>query len=216
MFKLAQQVKEKLGVQLTKIDLGGGLGFQYQPDFPTLTYRDFASAILTENKNLLKELGNRTIIFEPGRAIIADAGILLMRVEVVKKLGDVNWAIVDAGMNTFIRPVLYEAKHQVVAVNKTSNQISKFYDLGGPCYESGDIIARDAPLPELEQGDLLTVLDVGAYGFAMSSNYNGQPRPAVMLVSNEKAHLIRRRESYEDLVAGETIPSHLSLSSKGR
>ena len=211
MFKLAKQVNEKLDVQLTKIDLGGGLGFPYEANSPTLAHRDFASAILTDNKNLLEELGNPTVIFEPGRAIIADAGILLTRVEVVKKQGGVNWAIVDAGMNTFIRPVLYGAKHQVVAVNKASRLAGKSYDLGGPCCESGDIIAKDTLLAELERGDLLAVLDVGAYGFTMSSNYNGQPRPAVVLVSNGKSQLIRRREGYEDLVAGETIPPHLTI-----
>ena len=175
MFRFAKQVNEKIGVRLTKIDLGGGIGFPYQPESPILTYSDFASSILTKNTDALQELGNPTVIFEPGREIIADAGILLTRVEVVKRQGNINWGIVDAGMNTFIRPALYEARHQVIHAGKASMQASRLYDLGGPCCESGDIIAKGVVLPELEQGDLLAVLDVGAYGFTMSSNYNAQP-----------------------------------------
>lgn len=209
MLRLVGQVNETLGLKLTKIDLGGGLGFPYQPDSRVMSYGEYASAILTENLLILENLGKPTLIFEPGRAIVADAGLLLTRVDVVKRQGDVNWAIVDAGMNTFIRPALYGAKHQVIVANRMSEPAVLMYNLGGPCCESGDIIAKGVPLPELSEGDLLAVLDTGAYGFTMASNYNGQPRPAVILVANGQSQLIRLRESYEDLVAKEVVPPHL-------
>jgi len=210
VLQLAGQVNETAGLKLTKLDMGGGLGFQYQPDSPAITYEEYASAMLAQNIGVLERLGKPTLIFEPGRAIVADAGILLTKVEVVKRQGDLNWGIVDAGMNTFLRPALYDAKHRVVAANRASDPTNVKYSLGGPCCESADVIAKDVSLPKLTEGDLVAVLDVGAYGFTMSSNYNGQLRPAVVLVSKGEGQLIRRRDSYEDLVAAETIPTHLT------
>jgi len=213
IFRFAAQVKETVGLTLTKIDMGGGLGFPYQADSQAMSQDEYASAILEENLPTLEKLGNPTLIFEPGRAIVADAGILLTKVEVVKRQGEQSWAIVDAGMNTLLRPALYEAKHQVVAAEKTTAPATVDYNLGGPCCESGDVIAKHAILPELGEGDLLAVLDVGAYGYTMSSNYNGQPRPAVVMVTDGRIELIRRREGYEDLTAGEIIPPHLKMKS---
>ncbi len=209
ILELVCKVKETTGAKLTKIDMGGGLGFPYQADSPRIGYDEYASAIVKENVAMLEQLGKPTLIFEPGRVIIADAGLLLTRVEVVKQQGDLNWAIVDSGMNTLIRPALYGAKHQVIVANRPADQTGATYNIGGPCCESGDIVASGVPLPRLREGDLLAVLDVGAYGYTMSSNYNGQPRPAVVLVSDGRGQLIRRRENYEDLVAGEIVPTHL-------
>jgi diaminopimelate decarboxylase len=209
MLRLVSEVNEKVGLKLTMVDLGGGLGVAYQPDSPTITYGEYANAILAENLETLERLGRPALIFEPGRAIVADAGLLLTRVEVVKRQGNTNWAIVDAGMNTFLRPALYNAKHQVVAAQRRSNKPSAKYHLGGPCCESADVIAKDIILPTIKEGDVLGVLDVGAYGYTMSSNYNGQPRPAVVLTRDGESELIRRRENYQDLVAGEIIPPHL-------
>lgn len=210
VLKLAGQVNETAGLKLTKLDMGGGLGFPYQPDSPSITYEEYASAMLAQNMAVLERLGKPTLIFEPGRTIVADAGILLTKVEVVKRQGDVNWGIVDAGMSTFLRPALYDAKHRVVAANRVSEPTNVKYNLGGPCCESADVIAKDVSLPKLTEGDLVAVLDVGAYGFTMSSNYNGQLRPAVVLVSEGEGLLIRRRDSYEDLIAAETVPTHLT------
>jgi len=207
---VVNQVNEAARVRLKKLDMGGGLGFPYQIGSPSISYEEYASSVLNDNKRTLEKLGEPTLIFEPGRAIVADAGILLTRVEVVKRQGNVSWGIVDAGMNTFIRPALYGAEHQVLAANKATEGSAEIYSLGGPCCESGDIIAKKVPLPKLTEGDLLAVLDVGAYGFSMSSNYNGQPRPAVLLTHEGQAEQIRRRETYEDLIAEEQIPNHLT------
>lgn len=209
MLRLVSDVNEKTGLKLTKVDLGGGLGFAYQSNSPMMTYREYGAAILARNLATLERLGKPTLIFEPGRAIVADAGLLLTRVEVVKRQGNIDWAIVDAGMNTFLRPALYDAKHQVVAASRFSEQPVTKYNVGGPCCESADVIAKDIILPAIGEGDVLAVLDVGAYGYTMSSNYNGQPRPAVVLTSHGQSELIRRRENYEDLIAGESIPPHL-------
>jgi len=202
---LTGKVNEETGLRLLKVDLGGGLAFPYQPTSARMGCDEYASAILAGNTSALQKLGNPQLIFEPGRAIVADAGILLARVEVLKRQGQVNWAIADAGMNTFIRPALYGAKHQIIlAKERDARKVP--YSVGGPCCESGDILGKDILLPTLEEGDLLVVLDVGAYGFTMSNNYNGQPRPAVVLVSQGQEELIRRRESYEEMIADEVIP----------
>ena len=209
IFKLVSQVRESVGIELSMIDLGGGLGFSYQPTEPTMGFDQYASSALTDNLGILDELGRPTLIFEPGRAIVADSGILLTTVNVLKRQGDVNWAIVDAGMNTFLRPALYEARHQILLASRESSA-DVTYSVGGPCCESADAFARGISLPLLRENDLLAVLDVGAYGFTMASNYNALPRPAVVLVSKGEDFLIRRRESYEDLIAAETIPAHLT------
>jgi len=208
IFKLANEIKETVGLTLSKIDLGGGLGFPYEPSSPTMTTDDYASSVLKNNNVNFEKLGNPTLIFEPGRAIVADAGILLTTVNVLKHQGDVDWSIVDAGMSMFLRPALYGAKHQILLANRTSDDYET-YSVGGPCCESADALAHDISLPKLMEGDLLAVLDVGAYGFTMSSNYNGQPRPAVVLVRDGEGLLIRRRDTYEDMTAPEVIPPHL-------
>jgi diaminopimelate decarboxylase len=208
IFKLANEVKETVGLRLSKIDLGGGLGFPYEPSSPAMTTDDYASSVLKNNNVNLEKLGNPTLIFEPGRAIVADAGILLTTVNVLKHQGDIDWSIVDAGMSMFLRPALYGAKHQILLANRASDAYET-YSVGGPCCESADVLAHDISLPKLMERDLLAVLDVGAYGFTMSSNYNGQARPAVVLVGESEGLLIRRRDTYEDMTAPEVIPPHL-------
>lgn len=209
IFGLARRVNEETGLRLLKIDLGGGLGFPYEPTSPCMSLDEYASAILAKNMSVLAELKDPTVIFEPGRAIVADAGILLTTVQVLKKQGDVNWAIVDAGMNTFIRPALYGAKHQIELAKERSVEQNR-YSIGGPCCESADTFGKDIALPTLSENDLLAVLDVGAYGFTMSNNYNGLPRPAVVLVTQGQEELIRRRETYEEMISGEMIPRKLT------
>ena len=193
MLGLVGRINKALKLKLTIVDVGGGLGFAYQPDSRAMSYAAYASAILSTNLATLKQLGDPMLIFEPGRAIIADAGLLLTRVDVVKRQGSVNWALVDAGMNTFIRPALYQARHQILAANKMSTRAVSKYSVGGPCCESSDVLAKDVSLPKIGEGDLLAVLDTGAYGYTMASNYNGQPRPGVVLVSDGKSDVIRKR-----------------------
>jgi diaminopimelate decarboxylase len=211
VLRLAGQIQETVGLRISKIDFGGGLGFPYQSESPEMSYDQYASSILTGNLQGLEKMDDPKLIFEPGRTIVADSGILLTTVQVVKRQGDVNWAIVDAGMNTLLRPALYGAKHQVAHANRHSKDRTR-YNIGGPCCESACFIAKDALLPTLVENDLLAVLDVGAYGFTMSNNYNGQCRPAVVLVSSGHGLLIRRRESYEDMIAAETVPQHLAIN----
>jgi diaminopimelate decarboxylase len=205
IFELAMRIDEETGLRLSKIDLGGGLGFPYEPRSPRISCDEYATSILASNVSVLQKLKNPELLFEPGRAIVADSGILLTTVEAVKKQGAVDWAIVDAGMNAFIRPALYGAKHQIILANQSQAE-QTVYSVGGPCCESGDILGREIALPILHENNLLVVLDVGAYGFTMSNNYNGQGRPAVVLVTQDKEELIRRRETYQEMVVDEVIP----------
>ena len=206
---LATQVKKEAGINLSKIDMGGGVGYPYQAGSAVISFEEYAASLLTADIANLVDLGNPTLVFEPGRALAADAGILLTRVNVLKCQGNVNWAIVDAGMNAFIRPALYNAKHQILLTNRDSEHEGT-YSIGGPCCESADTLARGIMLPTLVEGDLLAVLDVGAYGYTMASNYNGQPRPAVVLIADGRGELNRRRDSYEDMIAGEIVPTRLA------
>lgn len=199
------------GIRVSEIDLGGGLGIPYQPSDNELPVDQYASAIMPALLRSIEStgLGRPKIIFEPGRWIVADSGILLTRVTSLKRAHDASWAIVDAGMNCLIRPILYGTKHEIVLANDLKRPLSTEYNVGGPCCESGDYIALGTSLPELREGDLLAVLDVGAYGFTMSSNYNAYPRPAVVLVKDHTADIIRRREQYASLVQDEIVPQRL-------
>ena len=208
IFALATRVNERTGLRLSKIDLGGGLGFPYRPASSGMSCDQYASAIFAKNLSVLDKLKNPELIFEPGRSIVADSGILLTRVHVLKRQDKVNWAIIDAGMSAFLRPALYGAKHQIMLVNQRQGKQIRC-SIGGPCCESGDVLAKNVALPTLCENDLLAVLDVGAYGFTMSSNYNGQARPAVVLVAENGEQLIRRRETYEEMIADEIIPPNL-------
>ena len=187
------------------LNLGGGLGIVYDRERPQ-TAAEFARAVLP----LLR--GRRLrLILEPGRFIVGNSGILVTRVVYVKDTGVKRFAIVDAGMNDLIRPSLYGAYHQIVPVapRPTHTKPTHRYDVVGPICESGDRFAADRLLPPLAPGDILAIMSAGAYGFAMSSNYNARPRAAEVLVTGDRMHLIRRRESLADLVRGEQIPAHL-------
>lgn len=178
------------------LDIGGGLGIDYRPDQAPLDPKVFARTVLP----FLKDLGLR-VIMEPGRSIVGNAGILVTRVEYVKESHLKKFVVVDAGMNDLIRPSLYDAYHEVKAVRTTRRRIRG--DLVGPICESGDFLAQDRDLPAVSEGDLLAVMSAGAYGFSMSSNYNSRPRAAEVMVEKNKAFLVRRRETYEDIVNGE-------------
>ena len=144
-------------------------------------------------------------MLEPGRVILGNAGVLLTRVELVKHNGDKRFIVVDAAMNDLIRPTLYSAYHRLVPVGAPS-EILEVVDVVGPICESGDFLAQDRELPRLEASELIAVRSAGAYGFAMTSNYNSRPRPPEVLVDGESVHVIRDREAIEDLWRGERIP----------
>src|SRR5206468_2290095 len=145
---------------------------------------------------------NAKLLLEPGRSIIGPAGILLTRVLYRKANGEKKFVIVDAAMNDLIRPSLYQAEHQIVPV-QVANGSSEIVDIVGPVCESGDFFARGRELPHVNEGDLLAILDAGAYGMALASNYNSRPRPAEVLVDGKSGKVIRRRETLTDLLRSE-------------
>ncbi len=188
------------GDALEFVDIGGGYGVPYREE-PRLVMEDLASAILP----LVRATGLR-LILEPGRFIVGEAGILLTRVEYVKQVGTKWFVIVDGGMSELIRPSHYDAYHAIESVVMPGSRPVEVVDVVGPICESGDFLARARRLELPEPGQLLAVRTAGAYGFAMASNYNARRRPAEALVEGDRVHLIRRRETLEDLVRGESIP----------
>jgi len=194
---LVDQLAES-GIRLQHIDIGGGLGVCYQDEVvPSLD--SYMAALLP----LLKDR-TETLVMEPGRSITANAGVLLMQVQVIKSNGEKNFAIVDAAMNDMLRPALYNAWMHIHPVESKANRTEKNYDVVGPICETGDFLAKDRLLA-IAEGDYLYLLSAGAYGFTMSSNYNSRPRVAEVMVDGEQLHLIRTRETFEDLVRGEQL-----------
>jgi diaminopimelate decarboxylase len=211
---LVRDLKSKYAIKFFSI--GGGMGIIYRRALESgsgkwwhdhgsepaaFSVRDYADAIVPP----LRDLGIRVLV-EPGRFLIGNAGVLLMRVRYIKQTGSKKFAIVDAGMNDLIRPALYQSYHEIVPVQETKNQrdrkISKI-DIVGPVCESGDFFALDREMPELHEGDLLAIMSAGAYGFVMASNYNSRPLPAEALVRGDKFTLIRKRQTWEELVREE-------------
>lgn len=184
------------GILLRQLDFGGGIGVRYIAEQPP-EIQTYAQALLERvNNPLLK------IILEPGRAIIANAGILVTKVEYLKHSLHKNFAIVDAGMTELLRPALYQAVQDIIPLRQTSSASAAHYDVVGPVCETSDFLGKDRLL-SLSPGDMLAVLTSGAYGFSMASNYNTRPRPAEILVDGDKLHLIRHRETIEALFASE-------------
>ena len=186
------------GIALHHLDIGGGLGVRYRDETPPEP-AEYAEAINARLGGLAME-----VLIEPGRAIVANAGVLLTRVEYIKPTAHRRFAIVDAAMNDLIRPALYEAYHEVVPVRRDGGGEEAAYDLVGPVCESSDFLARDRTL-RLAPGDLLALRTAGAYGFSMASNYNGRPRPPELMVDGDRVHVVRRRETCHDLYRGESV-----------
>ncbi|MEH8022091.1 diaminopimelate decarboxylase [Rheinheimera metallidurans] len=187
------------GIMLKHIDIGGGLGVTYDNETPPST-ADYIGKVVER----LKSYPQLELIMEPGRAIMANAGVLLTKVEFLKPGQEKNFAIVDAGMNDLIRPALYSAWQAIIPVNMHTHAPSAMYDIVGPVCETGDFLGKDRELA-IAAGDLLAVRSAGAYGFTMSSNYNSRPRAAELLVDGDKVHLIRAREQWQDLWRGEHV-----------
>ena len=192
------------GHEIRFLNLGGGLGISYEDEVPPHP-NDYAEAIIP----LIKDLGCK-IIFEPGRFISGNAGVLVTKVLYRKENPEKRFVIVDAGMNDLIRPSLYEAFQKILPIEEELLQTPKYLsDLVGPICESGDYLAKDREMPEFARDNLVAVMSSGAYGFTMASNYNSRPRPPELLVKGKDSYLIRARESYEDLIKGEEIPPFL-------
>ena len=188
-----------LGIALSHLDVGGGLGVRYQDETPPHP-DEYAKAIAER----LAGYEHLTLIYEPGRAIMANAGILVTEVELLKTNQQRNFAIVDAAMNDLIRPSLYQSWQEIIAVESRSDIKEQPYDVVGPICETGDFLGKDRQL-SIQAGDLLAVRSAGAYGFTMSSNYNSRPRAAEVLVDGDQSYLIRERETIEQLWQGERL-----------
>jgi diaminopimelate decarboxylase len=210
---IVRELKSKYGIKF--LSIGGGMGIVYRRALESgsgkwwrdhggesfaFSVRDYADAIVPE----LGELHLRVLV-EPGRFLVGNAGVLLTRVRFIKQSGAKKFAIIDAGMNDLIRPALYHSYHEIVPVEEQSTITNKRtkIDIVGPVCESGDFFALDREMPELHEGDLLAIMSAGAYGFVMASNYNSRPLPAEALVRGDNVVLIRKRQTWEDLVRGE-------------
>lgn len=198
LIRLMEQLKED-GITLKHLDLGGGLGVTYTDETPPHP-SDYATALL----NKLKNYEDLEIILEPGRAIAANAGILVAKVQYLKSNESRNFAITDTGMNDMIRPALYEAYMNIIEIDRTLGRKKAIYDVVGPVCETSDFLGKQRELA-IAEGDYIAQRSAGAYGASMSSNYNSRPRTAEVLVDGNKAHLIRRRENLSELWALESI-----------
>jgi diaminopimelate decarboxylase len=217
---IVRELKSKYGIKF--LSIGGGMGIVYRRALESgsgkwwrnhsgesfaFSVRDYVDAIVPE----LRELHLRVLV-EPGRFLVGNAGVLLTRVRFIKKSGAKQFAIVDAGMNDLIRPALYHSYHEIVPVEEVKTSSCKIenkekIDIVGPVCESGDFFALDREMPELHEGDLLAIMSAGAYGLVMASNYNSRPLPAEALVRGNQLALVRKRQTWEDLVAGEIDPN---------
>jgi diaminopimelate decarboxylase len=192
------------GVHIQYLNIGGGLGITYSDETPPHP-KELAVAI----SPLLQTVSCK-IIMEPGRSIVGNAGILVTKVLYNKDGANKRFVIVDAAMNDLLRPSLYDAHHDIQPVIKNESSVVNTVDVVGPICESGDFLAKDRKMPQSQPGDLLAVMSAGAYGFTMSSNYNSRPRVPEVLVKGKDIIVIRKRESYEDLIRGESIPEVFS------
>ena len=207
VFDLAEKIEE-IGVNLEFVDIGGGLGIDYEgKGAPTpKDLADVLKPVYRERKSRLDS--NPELWLEPGRSLVGDTTILLTKVNAVKRAYK-NFVAVDAGFNLLIRPAMYGAYHKIVVANKMDREAEELYTIVGPICESGDVLGEDRKLPRVEKGDIIAIFDAGAYGFVMSSQYNGRPRCAEVLVRKSEAYVIRERESFGDLVSKQRIPEFL-------
>lgn len=193
----------ELGIGIRYLDMGGGLGITYSEERPP-TPAEYGAALVAGTRDL-----GLTLLVEPGRSLVGNAGVLLTRVLYLKQGPVKRFVIVDAAMNDLIRPALYGAYQEIRPVTTPRPGTPETVDVVGPVCESGDFLAQDRTMPRVEPDDVLAVMSAGAYGFVMASNYNARPRPAAVLVDGERYDVIRERESLEDLIRGESLPASL-------
>ena len=207
LLNIAEKVHERLGIVFEFVDMGGGLGVPYKPEDKELDLEDFSEKVLSLFKSRIKKdgLGEPFFCVEPGRYLVADTSILLTAVNTVKTTPFKQFIGVDAGLNTLIRPTMYGSYHHILVANKLNAPEEATCDVVGPICESGDALAKDRSLPLIQEHDLLAVLNAGAYGFAMSSQYNARPRAAEVLVKHGKVMLVREREQLNDLMKGQRM-----------
>tara|TARA_B100000902_G_scaffold86348_1_gene90510 strand:- start:1018 stop:2268 length:1251 start_codon:yes stop_codon:yes gene_type:complete len=196
LMELVSHLKS-IDIFIKHIDIGGGIGIKYSKEEPP-TFSDYAKTV----KNILKDTDLK-IIFEPGRALIGKAGVLLTEVEFIKNGPEKNFVIVNAAMNDLMRPTLYDAFHEIINLSESKSQKKK-YDIVGPICETGDFLGKDRLL-SVEENNILAILDVGAYGMSMSSNYNSRPKVSEIMVDDDKFYMIRNRETFADLINKEQL-----------
>lgn len=197
--KVFVEALRKEGARIRYLDLGGGLGIRYKDEDPPHP-EEYAEALIQGLRGL-----DVTLILEPGRVVVGNAGILVTEVLYLKEGEEKTFVVVDGGMNDLIRPALYGSYQAIRPVVERKGEMI-VADVVGPICESGDFFAKDREIPRPQEGDLLAVMSAGAYGFTMSSNYNSRPRAPEILVDGDNFHVVRKRESFEDLISGETIP----------
>jgi diaminopimelate decarboxylase len=207
LLDIAKKVHSRLGIQFEFVDMGGGLGVPYKPDEAELDLTILADKVLALFKLRSHEydLGEPAFCVEPGRYLVSDASVLLTRVNTTKVTPCKRFVGVDAGFNTLVRPTMYGSYHHIVLANKLGLAETETYDVVGPICESGDAFAKDRQLPKIEEGDLLAILNAGAYGFSMSSQYNSRPRAAEVMIKEGEAVLVRKREEFSDLLSHQLL-----------
>ena len=209
LLNIAKRVHDEVGIEFEFIDIGGGFGVPYNPEDKDLDLTEFSNKIVSPFKNKVKEygLGKPFLCVEPGRYLVCDASILLTTVNTLKITPSKKFVGVDAGFNTLVRPTMYDSYHPILVANKVAKSDKETYDVVGPICESGDSLAKERQLPKVEEDDLLAVLNAGAYGFSMSSQYNSRPRAAEVMIRQGKDVLVRKREELGDLMASQRIQS---------
>lgn len=212
MMDFIGEIKKSSGYELVELDMGGGFGIYYHPGDEPRAAEDWAEAVMLTVETKAKELGLTTprVVVEPGRSIVGPAGVTLYTAGSVKEVKGIRkYLAVDGGMGDNPRPALYGSKYTAIIANRANETAVEKVSIAGKCCESGDMLIWDCDLPVVAAGDIIAVFGTGAYNYTMSSNYNRLPRPAMVLVNNGSADLILKRESYEDLIRNDLIPSSL-------
>lgn len=208
---IIKKVKDELNIQFEFIDFGGGLGIPYKPSETPLNLSEYASTVLPIFKSAISEMGlsNPKFIIEPGRYLSAESSIILIETNTIKKTKDKNFVGTDGGFHVLVRPTMYGSYHHIINCDASRKDKMIHADVVGQICESGDVIGRDRDIIEPKEGEFLAILDAGAYGFTMGSEYNSRPRPTEILINKGKTYIVREAGSFEDLDRHQKIPEHL-------
>jgi diaminopimelate decarboxylase len=208
MLELVRNTKESIGYLIKEVDFGGGFGIYYTAEDKPKTTEEYCSTIINKVDEVCLRTGQERpiITIEPGRSIVANAGTTLYTIGSVKEIPGVRkYVSVDGGMTDNIRPALYNAEYECIIANRIEDELKETVTVAGKCCESGDILLENISLPKVNSGDILAIMTTGAYGYSMASNYNRVPKPAVVMVKDNQARLICKRESYEDLLKNDIV-----------
>ncbi|MFW9970199.1 MAG: diaminopimelate decarboxylase [Candidatus Odinarchaeota archaeon] len=209
--EIIKMLSKTLGLTFEFVDFGGGFGIPYRPNEDPINLEHYNNVVIEKFKALIEEgnIGKPKLLIEPGRYISAESSILLVQVNTIKDNGYKLFAGINAGFNSLIRPTLYGSYHHIIPCNYNDKKQQFNYDIAGPICESGDILGKDRELSKLSEEDFLAILDAGAYGFSMSSNYNSRLRPAEILIHNKNIYTVREAEKYDDLLSYQKLPDYL-------